>query len=51
MMQNYKGNIESIMNAFDVSTKPRAKRVWDAMTGRYVIVPAVAGTSMLNNKE
>ena len=51
MMQNYKGNIESIMNAFDVSTKPRAKRVWDAMTGRYVIVLAVAGTSMLNNKE
>lgn len=32
----------------DLSTTPHVKRVWDAMTGRYVIVPVVGNT--LNDK-
>ena len=50
LLNNYKGIGGFVMRAFDTSSGPRAKRVWDAMTGRYVIVPAVVGGAMLNDK-
>lgn len=50
MLKNYKGEEGFVMRALDVSTKPKAKRAWDALTGRYVLIPAAVGTSMLNDK-
>ena len=51
MLKNYRGVDGFVMRALDVSTKPKAKRAWDALTGRYVIIPAVIGGTMLNNNE
>lgn len=48
LLNNYTGRKGFVVGSFDTSTTPHVKRVWDAMTGRYVIVPVVGNT--LNDK-
>lgn len=36
-------------HALDMSTAPHVKRVWDALTGRYVIIPVTS--SILSNRK
>lgn len=49
MLMNYKGNLSHVIKSFDLSTTPHVKRVWDAMTGRYVLIP-ITGATILNSR-
>ena len=48
LLKSYKGLAPEVVDAFDVSTTPHVKRVWDAMTGQYIWIPAVLGGVTLN---
>ena len=51
LLKSYRGLAPEVVQAFNLSTTPHVKRVWDAITGQYIWVPAILGGGTLLNSE
>jgi len=52
ILNKYNGNKSFLIKQLDMSNTPKIKKVWDAMTGKYFVVPAAIGVgSLLYNQQ
>jgi hypothetical protein len=47
MMNNYKGAKSFLLKYLDTDTKAGRRHIWDAMVGKYFVVPAAIATGVV----